>query len=467
MLLVALIAFKGISQTIINHIGKDFRDGADKKFLENVSAAAFSSPNIIVIYVDDLGYGDLSITGSKAIETPNIDSIGQDGVMVTNYYAPAPICSASRAGLLTGRYPLRTHTPGVFMDTESPVGHVTSTIIGMTGGYSYGVDGIPSDEILMSEVLQKAEYETALIGKWHLGIGESQRPNENGFDTFYGALYSDDMNPYKIYHNDELVHDAPYDQSGMTGELTEAALDFIEDNKDEPFFMYYASPFPHYPANASEAFVGSSKAGMYGDCVQELDWSVGEILDTLDEYDLRDNTLVIFTSDNGPWFEGSTGGDRGRKDTTFDGGQRMPFLASMPGTLPQGQVYNGLMSGIDIYPTIMNMVGIDLPDDRIIDGMDMTSYLKGETDSPRTSLVLDKNGKSFSYIQDGYKYMEKTSSDNGSYWMLKQGPYLFDLELDPDEAYDVSMLYPELAQDMKTSLDNFKVSLEENLRGWK
>lgn len=465
-ILSLIIIVRGVSELIINYIGKDLHNGSDKKYLEQVSASKLL-PNIVLIYVDDLGYGDLSITGSKAINTPNIDAMGENGVMLTNYYAPAPICSASRAGLLTGRYPLRTHTPEVFMDTESVKGHLKNIFEYIKGSYSYGVTGLPTDEILLSEVLQQADYETALVGKWHLGIKEKERPNENGFDLFYGALYSDDMEPYKLYKNKEVIHDAPYDQANMTQELTSVAVNFIEENKEHPFFLYYASPFPHYPANASKDFIGTSKAGIYGDCVQEIDWSVGEIIKTLEENDLEQNTLVIFTSDNGPWFEGSTGGSRGRKDTTYDGGQHVPFLAYMPGTLPAGAVYDGLMSGVDLFPTILSMVDIDLPTDRIIDGMDMGQFLKGMTSSPRQSIIMNKDKKSFAIIDGDFKYMERTSSDNGTYWMLKQGPYLYNLATDPDEAYDVTNLYPEVAKDMKDKLDTFKASIKDNLRGWK
>lgn len=466
VLLFVWIVVRGI-QVIVERIGRDIHKNSDQKYLQQVSASELSLPNIVLIYVDDLGYGDLSITGSEAISTPNIDGLGENGVILTNYYAPAPICSASRAGLLTGRYPLRTHTPGVFMDTESINGHLKNIFEYVKGSYAYGVTGLPTDEILLPEVLQKADYETALVGKWHLGIKENERPNQNGFDLFYGALYSDDMTPYKIYKNNEVLHDAPYDQSNMTQELTGAAVDFIDENKDQPFFLYYASPFPHYPADASEAFIGSSKAGIYGDCVQEIDWSVGEILKSLEENHLEENTLVIFTSDNGPWFEGSTGGSRGRKDTTYDGGQHVPFLAYMPGTLPSGVVYDGLMDGIDIFPTILSMVGVDLPSDRVIDGMDMSQYLMGNTQSPRKSLVMNKDKHSFSIIEDNFKYMERTASDNSTYWMLKQGPYLYNLNTDPDEAYDVSSLYPEVAKKMKEDLDSFKKSLKDNVRGWK
>ncbi len=464
--LIVVIALRGIQVFLVNRLGRDIRKDSDTVYLDKITAIERAVPNIVLIYVDDLGYGDLSITGSEAISTPNLDSMAENGVMLTDYYAPAPICSASRAGLLTGRYPMRTLTPGAYLDSESMMGHLKDLSEEFLGSYVWGNKGLPTDEILLSEVLQQADYETALVGKWHLGIKEDERPYNNGFDLFYGALYSDDMEPYKIYNNDVVIHDAPYDQSNMTKELTEVAVNFIEDNKDEPFFLYYASPFPHYPANASDDFIGSSKAGIYGDCVQEIDWSVGEILDTLESNGLSENTLVIFTSDNGPWFEGATGGSRGRKDTTYDGGQHVPFIVYMPGTIPAGEVYEGLMSGIDIFPTILSMAGIELPTDRVIDGMDMTTFLEGETDSPRETLMLNKNKNSFAMIAGDFKYMERTSSDNGTYWMMQQGPYLYNLETDPEEAYNVSDLYPEIAQEMKETIDAYKEEIKSNIRGW-
>lgn len=468
---VSVLVVGSLSATImvreIEIAMRDYRPEGRKRYLEEIEPHTVETPNVVVIYVDDMGYGDLSCTGATAISTPNIDALAEGGVLLTNYYAPAPICSASRAGLLTGRYPIRTLTSGAYMDTEGMSGHISNLIELAKGTYPYQNTGLPTDEILLPEVLQQAGYETALVGKWHLGIKEKERPNNRGFDLFYGALYSDDNDPYRIYHNSEVLHDAPYDQSGMTKELTEAATQFIEENKDEPFFLYYASPFPHWPSNASEEWLGTSDAGLYGDCMQEVDWSVGEIMSTLEENDLLENTLVIFTSDNGPWYEGATGGQRGRKDTNYNGGSHVPCIAYMPGTIPEGEVYDGLMSGVDIFPTVLSMLDIDLPQDRIIDGMDMWRFLTGESESPRTEIFLNKDKSTFALIENNFKYLERSYSENGTYWMLQQGPFLYNLDADPEEAYDATTHYPEVAEEMAQKITDFKTSLHDNIRGWK
>ncbi|MBR3129896.1 MAG: sulfatase-like hydrolase/transferase [Clostridia bacterium] len=464
--LAALVIVGILAVEYVNYILRDYRPEGRKQYLETIEQV--NNPrNVVIIYVDDMGYGDLSCTGATAISTPNIDALAENGVLLTNYYAPAPICSASRAGLLTGRYPIRTLTTGAYMNTEGMSGHWSNAIEYVKGTYQYLNTGLPTDEILLPEVLQQAGYETALVGKWHLGIREKESPNNRGFDLFYGALYSDDNDPYRIYHNDKVVHYEPYDQTLMTAELTEVAVQFIEDNKDQPFFLYYASPFPHWPAQAGEAWVGTSQAGVYGDCMQEVDWSVGEIMKSLEENGLTENTLVLFTSDNGPWFEGSTGGQRGRKDTNYGGGSHVPFIAYMPGTIPAGEVYDGLMDGIDVFPTILSFLKINEPTDRVIDGIDMLSYLKGETASPRTSLFINKDKSTYAVIDGSFKYLERSYSENGTYWMLQQGPFLYNLETDPEESYDVTTHYPEKAEELAQKIKAFKESLKDNIRGWK
>ena len=465
--LVVVLLVAAILNRVINIALRDYRPEGRKRYLEDAEMKNSQAPNIVLIYVDDMGYGDLGCTGATAISTPNIDALAEDGVLLTNYYAPAPICSASRAGLLTGRYPIRTLTSGAYMNTEGMSGHLANLLEVVKGTYPYQNDGLPTDEILLPEVLQQAGYETALVGKWHLGIQEEERPYNRGFDLFYGALYSDDNDPYRIYHNNEVVHYEPYDQSGMTKELTQVATQFIDDNQDGPFFLYYASPFPHWPASASEEWLGTSQAGIYGDCMQEVDWSVGEIMGTLEENGLLENTLVIFTSDNGPWYDGATGGQRGRKDNNYNGGSHVPFIAYMPGTIPEGEIYDGLMSGVDVFPTILTLLGIELPQDRVIDGMDMWPFLTGQSDSPRTELFLNKDKDTFALLEDNFKYLERSYSENGTYWMLQQGPFLYNLDTDPEEAYDVTTHFPEKAEEMAQKIDSFKQSLKENIRGWK
>ena len=472
LIIAAAVLFVIIASSLIfalyNYLHRDYRHEGRKEYLDEVSqTGAFGEKkNVIIILLDDMGYGDLSCTGAKAISTPNIDALAEEGILFTNYYAPNPICSASRAGMLTGRYPLRTLTAGAYMDTETMSGHLASFWQCVIGTYPYWNTGLPTDEILLPEVLQAVGYETALFGKWHLGVKEEERPNNRGFDYFLGALYSDDMKPYRVYENEEVLHKEPYDQTQLTKELTAGMLDFISENKDEPFFLYYASPFPHWPAQVSEDFAGSSQAGTYGDCMQEIDWSVGQIVEKLEEEGLRDDTLIIFSSDNGPWYEGATGGQRGRKASKYNGGSHVPLIASMPGTLPAGKEEDSLMSGLDNFPTVLSMLGIDLPQDRVIDGMDMWSAWKGESDPKRTMLFLNDDKDSFAMVENNFKYIERAPSEMGHYWNLQQGPFLYNMDTDPEEAYDVSAHYPEIAAGMAQAVEQFKQSLQENIRGW-
>lgn len=471
VVLAAVFVFFILAPSIFalyNYIKRDYRPGGREDYLDKITqeGASNQKKNVIIILLDDMGYGDLSCTGSQAISTPNIDALAEEGIFFTNYYAPNPICSASRAGLLTGRYPLRTLTARAYMDTETISGHFASLLQCFLGSYPYWNTGLPTDEILLPEILQAVGYNTALFGKWHLGVKDKERPNNRGFDYFLGALYSDDMKPYRVYENEKVIHKEPYDQTQMTKELTASMLDYISENKDEPFFLYYASPFPHWPAQVSEDFAATSKAGTYGDCMQEIDWSVGQIVQRLKEEGLEDDTLILFTSDNGPWYEGATGGQRGRKATKYNGGSHLPFIAYMPGTLPAGKVEEGLTSGLDIFPTILSMVGVELPTDRIIDGIDMWSAWKGESEPERTVLYMNDAKDSFAMVYNNFKYIERASSEMGPYKHLKQGPFLYDMATDPEEAYNVSMLYPDVADMMAESLKDFKKSLKDNVRGW-
>jgi uncharacterized sulfatase len=421
---------------------------------------------VVVILADDLGLGDLSATGSTAIDTPNIDRMADQGTLLSNYYAPSPVCSPSRAGLLTGRLPSRTLTPDVYMGTGSLVNGLIEQYQKVTGTYALGNDGIPADEILLPEVLRSRGYATGLVGKWHLGIKDGQLPNDNGFDDFYGALFSNDMAPYRIYRNTDVVIDAPVDQSTLTRTLTTEAVSFIDRNRDRPFFLYYASPFPHYPAHASDEFAGTSQAGTYGDSVQELDWSVGQVMSALRRNGLAQRTMVVFTSDNGPWFEGDTSGLRGRKNSNYDGGQQVPFIAWMPGAVQAGRTAQGLTSGLDLFPTVLDLIGLPPPTDRIIDGVSLKAMLTDGDPSPRTRLLLEQGMTATALISDGFKYLDRTSSDMGRYWLFKQGPYLYDLAADPRESYDVSTKYPDEFARLQSELAAANVALEENVRGW-
>jgi len=421
-------------------------------------------PNIVLVFVDDMGHGDISCFGSKAIQTPNLDQLAENGVKMNNFYASSPICSPSRFGCLTGRYPSRGFVHGVFFSSTTLFGRLINQFM-----FPYGVRGILPDEITLAEALQKSGYKTGIFGKWHLGDQSPYLPNEKGFDYFFGSYYSNDMKPYAYYRNNEIAIEAPADQTKLTKEITQEILGFIDENKDQPFFVYYPSPFPHDPVHASEDYAGTSKGGTYGDCVQEIDWSVGEIKKKLDEHGLTENTLIIFTSDNGPWYEGNPGYHRGRKNNSFDGGQIVPFIASWPDQISQGIEVDVTAMNIDFFPTFLKIAGIPLPDDRVIDGVDMLPVLKGEAEESLHDELYFLKGKKVMGVRtkDNFKYIDRDNSDNGSYWMSKQGPFLFDLNNDLNESYNNNAHFPEKANKLRNMLDTKRKEMEENPRGWK
>jgi arylsulfatase A-like enzyme len=421
-------------------------------------------PNIVLIFVDDMGHGDISCYGSTAIHTPNLDRLAENGVKMHNFYASSPVCSPSRFSCMTGRYPTRGFVHNVFFPKRHPIGKLFSPFL-----FPYGVRGILPDEITVAEALQASGYRTGIFGKWHLGDKSPYLPNEKGFDYFYGSYYSNDMTPYAYYRNDEVVIDAPADQTKLTQLITHEILNFIDANKEGPFFVYYPSPFPHFPVHSSEEFSGTSQGGSYGDCVEEIDWSVGEIMKKLDEHGLSENTLVIFTSDNGPWFEGSPGFHRGRKGNTFDGGQIVPMIASWPCEIPKGQDIELAAMNIDFFPTFLNIAGIPLPQDREIDGVDILPLLQGKiSQSPHKALYFIYTNKPTGIRSDSnFKYFERHKSENAKYWISPQGPFLFNLNHDTNESYDVQNIYPELAEVLAKQLADKQEAMKNNPRGWK
>lgn len=420
-------------------------------------------PNIVLVVADDLGYGDLSSYGSKAITTPNLDRMAQEGAQLTNYYAAAPLCSPSRAGLLTGRYPIRTLVTGSLYPSGSPM----NIVMNLAGFYTHGVTGIPEDEVLLPEILQRRGYTTALLGKWHLGDHSPHLPNENGFDYFYGALYSNGMSPYRIYRNAQIAIDEPVDQNLLTQNLTQEAVNFIEDHHRDPFFLYLAHPMPHEPIHASQGFRGRSAAGLYGDAVEEIDWSMGQIFKALAENDLDDKTLVIFTSDNGPWWQGNPGPVRGRKNLPFEGGFRVPLIAKWPGVIPSMETYDEMTMSFDIFSTCLEMAGVPLPGDRIIDGVSLLPLLKGQAGSPHDTLYFYKGSKLVGVRHGEWKYLRRHMTDNGGYASLSQGPFLFNLALDPNESYSLIDSEPEMSRELAEMLDAFDAKIEANIRGWR
>ena len=330
---------------------------------------------MVLIFTDDQGYGDTGAYGAFDFETPNLDKLAHEGVRFTHFYSAQAVCSASRAGLLTGCYPNR---------------------IGVSGAYfPQSKVGINPMEVTIAELLKQKDYATAIYGKWHLGHLEPFLPLQHGFDEYYGIPYSNDMWPVTyegkptepghwkhdrypplplIEGNEQVATvDDLGDQDNLTTRYTEKAVDFIRRNKDKPFFLYLPHSMPHVPLGVSEKFRGKSRQGMYGDVIMEIDWSVGQIVKTLEEFNLTDNTIVIFTSDNGPWLNygnhaGSTGGLREGKGTSFEGGQRVPAIIKWPGVAPEGEVIDRMASTIDILPTLAEITGTKLPDHKIDGG---------------------------------------------------------------------------------------------------
>jgi uncharacterized sulfatase len=459
----ALVSGLGI-RAVRNQILQNNDPARSQQLLESISAASDRErlPNFVLIFVDDLGYGDLSVYGSQAIHTPYLDRMAAEGALLTNFYSSAPLCSASRAGLLTGRYPIRTMVTGSLYPAGSPM----NLLMELAGFYTHGVHGIPEDEILLPEILQRTGYATAILGKWHLGDRSPHLPNENGFDRFFGAHYSNNMAPYRIYRDQEVVWDEPVDQSRLTQELTREAVQFMEENHDRPFFLYLAHPMPHEPMHASQAFRGQSAAGLYGDAVQELDWSTGKIIEKLDQLGIDEKTLVIFTSDNGPWWQGDPGPVRGRKNLPFEGGFRVPFIARWPAVIPPGLITHEMSMNFDLYNTLLDAAGLEPPGDRAIDGVSLLPLLQGVDVQPHERLYYFKGNTLTGIRRQNWKYLRRHMTDNGGYTTLSQGPFLFNLEIDPNESYSLIESEPEIARTLEAMLLEFEGELDSNLRGW-
>jgi len=335
------------------------------------AAQTNSTPNFIVIFCDDLGYGDLGCYGSIKNRTPNIDQLSSDGMLFTDFYSSSPVCTPSRASLMTGCYPRRV---GMH---EDATGHWVLI--------PRSRRGLHPDETTVAEALKSRGYATACIGKWHLGDQPEHLPTAHGFDSYYGIPYSNDMQvtgrgdpPLPLVEQSDVI-EAPVDQSSLTKRYTEKAISFIEANQQKPFFVYLPHTFPHLPLFASDNFRGKSENGRYGDSVEEIDWSTGEIMKCLDRLNLADNTLVIFTSDNGS--NGRNGGSNkplaGIKGSTLEGGMRVPFIARWPNRIKPGTRSSELTTTMDILPTFCSLAGAKLPEKKI-DGFDISPLLFGQ-----------------------------------------------------------------------------------------
>ncbi len=444
-------------------------------------------PNIILIFMDDMGYGDLTITGATGYQTPSIDRLAKEGMFFSQFYAAQPISSASRAGLMTGCYPNRVGIPGALLPQMNK--------------------GIHADEETIAEVLKKKGYTCGMVGKWHLGHLQPFLPLQNGFDEYLGLPYSNDMWPVdyagkpvtpasnlpnKLRHpplplidGNEKVREIRTldDQAGLTTLYTDRAVHFIERNKggEQPFFLYFAHSMPHVPLAVSDKFKGKSQQGMYGDVMMEIDWSVGMLLETLQKNQLEENTLVIFTSDNGPWANfgnhaGSTGGLREAKATTFEGGNRVPCIMRWPGVIPEGKACNQLASTIDILPTLAAIAGAPLPG-LPIDGVSILPLLNGQSDtSPRTHFLYYYKENDLEAVRDGqfklvFPHKHETYRSNlpgndgypGIRGTTDIGLSLFDIRRDPGEQYNVAELYPEVVARLSAIAVSAREDMGDNL----
>ena len=468
---------------------------ADQLSLPGIANPKAEKPNVIVIYCDDLGYGDLGCYGSTAIKTPNIDKLAAGGLKCSDYYACAPICSPSRAGLLTGRYPFRAGMTGNPYPRDEPTGermlrnfaNQLSNLASADLHEDYYTQGLDQRELTVAKALKVAGYKTAMIGKWHLGDFSQQsefHPHRFGFDRYYGVPHSNDMDPCPLYDDEKQIEPAIRPIMGeLTGRYTREAVKVIEAAKDEPFFLYMAHTFPHQPFAASEKFDGKSAGGKYGDTVEEVDWSVGEIITALERSGLSDKTMILFTSDNGRWFEGSSGALRGGKGTGYDGAYKVPFIAHWPGRIPAGNSSSEILTNLDIFPTVLNLAGVAQPDDRTIDGLDIMGVLDGQNPkSPRDAFYYYHYDELQSVRSGQWKYIRKTNryvwpipldaewfpvKSNSKQLTKTRWPLLYDLSVDPAEAYNVIARNVDVAKQLERKMSAWEASNRRNPRGFK
>ncbi|MFC6099078.1 sulfatase family protein [Olivibacter domesticus] len=412
-------------------------------------------PNFIIIFTDDQGYGDLGIYGNPTIKTPNIDKMAIEGQKWTNFYVAANVCTPSRAGLLTGRLPIRSGMQG---DSARVL-------------FPHSKGGLPSTEITIAKLLKQQDYQTAIVGKWHLGSLPQYLPTRHGFDYYYGLPYSNDMDkvdsiPYvkaitkpkneyfrvPLMRNEEII-ERPVVQNTLTERYTIEAVNYIKSHQKTPFFLYFAHSMPHVPLFPNERFKGKSARGTYGDVIEEIDWSVGVLLNTLKETGLDKNTYVIFITDNGPWklfkeLGGSSGPLYGAKGNSYEGGVRVPAIFWAPGSVEPGQIAE-LGSSLDILPTIASLSHAALPKDRIYDGYDLTEVLKGLTSkSPRNEMFYYHASKLVAVRQGAYKLSFYRNNEIGYPDQLTklEKPQLFNLNEDIGECYDIAGKHLDIVQ---------------------
>jgi arylsulfatase A len=410
-------------------------------------------PNVIVVYCDDLGYGDLGCYGS-GIPTPNIDRIAAEGMRFTHCMTANPVCSPSRAGLLTGRYPTRVGVNTVFFPIDQ--------------------GGLNLDERTLADMMKIRGYRTACVGKWHLGHTARFLPTARGFDSYYGIPYSNDMNPPVLMRNTDIIENAA-EQTQLTLRYTAESLRFIKESKGAPFFLYLAHTYPHIPLHASERFKGKSPAGIYGDVLAELDWSTGELLGELQKQGIDRDTLLLFSSDNGPWFLGSPGRLRGRKGTTYEGGVRVPFLARWPGKIPVRSVCNAAVSTMDFLPTAAAITGAALPD-KPLDGINIEALLRGNSKAIEREAMLYFDSWYLQCARWGPWKLHVARYNVPPYVQVPAGgrmnlflqkPELYHLDRDMDESYDVAPEKPRVVQEIQGRITKLLPSFPEPVqRAW-
>ena len=434
-------------------------------------------PNVLIILADDLGYGDISCYDTEATNTPNIDGIAAEGVRCTDFYVPTPYCAPSRATLLTGRFPLRH---GIVRNPAPDAG--------------INDVGLSADEITLGEVFQESGYATKLIGKWHLGHKKEFFPVKHGFDEYYGILYSNDMRPVQIIENMDTV-EYPVDQNLLTQKYTGKAIEFIHKNKDKPFFLHLCHAMPHKPlAASSEFYTPETKADLYADVIRELDWSTGEVINALKELNIMDRTIVIFMSDNGASFGGSNVPLKGKKARNWEGGTRVPFMIRYPEQMHGGTVIQTPCWSPDLFPTLLSMCGINMPENLYVDGEDIVEVLKGNQHVHKAIFTM-KGETIMTVRKDAWKmFIEKPvfyKPVDLSTWVDKRAPdgttiiapyeqatpaqypgikpekmdgevFLFNLPNDIAEMNNVSEEYPDVVKALDEEFKKFAASLKED-----
>lgn len=429
----------------------------------DVHAQKEKKTNVIIILTDDMGYGEISCYNKNQIQTPNIDRLANEGVRFTDFYVPTPYCAPSRASLLTGRFPLRHG----MVENPAPDANINDI-------------GLNSTEVTLGEVFQEADYKTKCIGKWHLGHKPEFSPLKHGFDEYYGMLYSNDMRPVQLIENNEIV-EKTVDQRQLTQKYTAKALEFIDRNQKSPFFLYLAHAMPHKPLAASAPFFtdGNSKE-LYQSVIRELDWSTGAIINKLDKLGILENTILIFMSDNGPWYGGNTGGFKGMKANNWEGGIRVPFIARYPKALPQGKTISTACSSLDIFPTLMALTQTKTNPSIKLDGQNILNIANGKSDSHTpifsmkdTKIRTIREGKWKLFLSkpdyfkeiDSEKWIDKRAPDGTTILApFQQSPpadypgakpiqmegemLLFDLEKDPFESTNLIEKFPNIKEDL-------------------